>query len=248
MIAVISPAKNMKCLCASHFPLQQPSFPEKTKKLASYLKEYSAWQLESALHINPKLAMEAFANFQDFQWEREGTPALLAYHGLQYRNIGTEDFTMEDFLFAEQHLRIVSAFYGLLHPLDRIQPYRLEMGSGIRMDGQTLYQFWGDALRSTLFQSGETVIDLASKEYGKAIWPNAKVSGHMITCEFQVIRHGKRKTLATLAKMARGQMIRQMIKERWEEPHQLQTFQWEGFCYDPMNSNEEVYRFIQNGG
>lgn len=247
MIAVISPAKNMKRDITEIKPTI-PSFPQQTRHLAQHLKQYSAWQLEELMHINPKLAMEAFADFQDFCWDAPGTPALLAYHGLQYRNIGAKDFTVEDFAFANEHLRIISGFYGLLRPSDQIQPYRLEMGGKVRINGMDLYRFWGDTLRRELFASGELVIDLASKEYGKAVWPNAQVPGTCIACSFLVMRSGKLKTLATLAKMARGQMVRQMVKKRWTQPQQLQQFTWEGFCFDEIRSQPHQYVYVQNGG
>ena len=245
MIAILSPAKNMRADCS--FPdgvaVTKPQFPKETNLLWERLRQLSPWELESAFKINPQLAMKAACDFQDFDREKDGVPALFAYAGLAYTNLGVADFTAEDVVFANDHLRILSGFYGLLRPCDGIRPYRLEMGCKLQFDGLSLYQLWGDKLYRSLFQSGAPVINLASKEYSKAVEPYLQGNDRFITCDFLTWRNGKYTTIATAAKMARGQMVRWMVKERLTQPEQLQAFDWDGYHFDPDRSDDSRYVF-----
>lgn len=245
MKVVLSPAKNMRPVSAAGLPLSRPLFEEKTRRLAQELKAYEAWQLESLLEVNPKLAFRAFSDMQDFQWEKEGVPALLAFYGLAYQHLNPEDFTREDLLYAQDHLRILSAFYGLLRPLDGIQPYRLEMGGRLRIDGQSLYRFWGDDPCRALFADGDLVVNLASGEYAKALAAHIRPQDRLLTCRFEVHRRRKRIMLATEAKMARGEMARAIIKQRIGRPETLRDFEWGGYAFEPALSDEERYIYIK---
>lgn len=245
MLAILSPAKNMRtdCLIPAGVPITTPQFPAETIQLWEQLRQMAPWELESAFKINPQIAMHAACDFQDFDWSKQGTPALFAYAGLAFTNLGATDFTVEDVAFANDHLRILSGFYGLLRPCDGIQPYRLEMGCKLKFDGQSLYQFWGDKLYRSLFAAGQPVINLASKEYAKAVEPYLLPSDRFITCEFVTYRNGKYTTIATAAKMARGQMVRWMVRHRLTEPEQLQAFDWDGYTFVPERSSASQYFF-----
>jgi len=222
-----------------------PAYREETQRLAELLKAFSPWQLESLMKISPDLALRAHMDFQNFHWDNPGSPALLSYHGLAYQNLSARDFTLEDFAFAQNHLRILSAFYGLLRPTDALQPYRLELGCRWKVDGKSLYHFWGDKLCRDLFAPGEPVINLASGEYSKAVIPHLRPGDRMITCDFLVNRRGRLTCLATGAKMARGQMARFLIKNRLRDPEQLQAFDWEDYAFVPALSTESKYVFVQ---
>lgn len=247
MRVVLSPAKNMRPVSIEGMALTRPMFEKETRRLARELKGYDAWQLESLLAVNPALALRAFLDFQDFQWEKEGSPALLSFYGLAYQHIHPEDFTPEDLPFAQEHLRILSAFYGLLRPLDGIQPYRLEMAGRLRVDGQNLYRFWGDKPCRALFDGGEPVVNLASGEYAKALLAHLGPQDRPVTCRFEVRRRGKRVMLATEAKMARGEMARAVIKNRLTRPEELWSFEWEGYAFEPALSDERLYVYVKNG-
>ncbi len=127
VIAVISPAKNMR-RAPSPLPPSEPQFLPQARRLLAELRGYSPWRLAHEMRINDGLAQRAFTDFADMDLSQPGTPALLSYHGLQYLNLGPETLSAQELLFLQEHLRIVSGFYGLLRPLDGIWPYRLELG------------------------------------------------------------------------------------------------------------------------
>ena len=244
MIAVLSPAKNMRAASMDGLELTLPQFREQTEQLASQLKGYQPYELESLMKISPGLALRAFQDYQDFRFDQGGSAAALSYHGLAYQNLNAADFSLEDFAFASKHLRILSAVYGLLRPADAIRPYRLELQCRIKIENGSLYQFWGDRIYRALFAEGRTVINLASGEYARVVQPYVKPEDRWITCDFLVRRRGRLVTLATGAKMARGQMARAIIKNRWQEPECLRQFVWEGYEFCEELSSPRRYAFI----
>lgn len=246
MIAILSPAKNMRAISLPYeISLTEPQFPQKTQQILRELKQYQPWQLEEKMKINSQIALSAFFYFQDFSWDSLRYPALLSYYGLAYQNLDAHNFSMVDLQFAQDHLRILSAFYGVLRPLDRIAPYRLEMQCKIKVGGKSLYRFWADDWYRTLFCTGEPVINLASAEYFKAITPFLQERDRFITCEFLVQRHGKWKMLPTFAKMARGQMAKFLIQQRLNEPEELKKFCWDGYEYEKTYSSNSKYIFVK---
>ncbi len=246
MIAILSPAKNMTQVSLEGLSLTTPSYEEQTCRLAAALKELTPWQLESAMKISPQLAWKAAGYYESFRWGEGGSPALLSYWGLAYQHLDGRSFSLEQLELAQDRLRILSALYGLLRPLDAILPYRLEMGTKWKPDGKTsLYAFWGDRLYRDLFALGQPVICLASGEYAKAITPYLKPSDPWVVCDFMVRRRGKLTTLATEAKMARGEMARAIVTRGWRQPEQLWEFDWNGYHFSPELSSESRYRFIQ---
>ena len=245
MIAILSPAKNMAHRSLQGLALSRPVFWEQSQKLLAELKKLEPWELESLLQINPSLAMKAFQDYQDFGTGREGTAALLAYQGLAYQNLEAETFTLEDFQFAGQSLRCLSAFYGILRPADEIWPYRLEFLCKWRPWGENLYRFWKDAVYRELYRREDTVINLASAEYSKTVVPYVKPGHRLIACDFLNYRRGKLITLAALAKMARGRMASYMVRNRIQTPEGLKDFSWNGYVFSPGLSDETNFRFVQ---
>lgn len=255
MITILSPAKNMRVASFKGAPLTEPVFLQKTRRLAAYLKGLNPWELESAMKLNPQLALTAFEYAQNFEKDVRDSventsgfpdwpcPALLAFHGLAYRYLDAASLTGEDLLYSQDHLRIVSALYGLLRPLDGIFPYRLEFQCKIKPEGKSLYAFWGDDLSRAL--SGQTVINLASAEYAKAVSPKRGEGPRVITCEFRVPRRGKLVTLPTEAKMARGRMARFILQNRLDSPEELTAFCWEGWTYCGELSRKDTLLFIR---
>lgn len=245
MIAILSPAKNMLPTVRDSLRLSRPAFPEQTGQLAEMLRGYASWELESLLKINPELALKAYLDFQEFSLNKPGTAALLTYHGLAFRHLDAPSFSPAELAFAEEHVRILSALYGLLRPLDGILPYRLEMQAKVRTGGKNLYQFWGDRLYHALYHENQPVINLASLEYSKAISPYLKPSDVWITCQFLVCRAGKWKALATESKMARGEMVRWIVQNRIEDPKRLQDFTFLGYRFAPLRSQDCLYVFTK---
>jgi hypothetical protein len=248
MILILSPAKNM--IDAADVPdwnirpLSRPAFLQEASFLSKELKQFSPWQLETILGVNPSLALKAFGQYQRFHAENGNVPALLSYQGLQYQHLSSIDFSPLDWDAAQDRLRVISALYGVLRPLDAVLPYRLEMLCRHSFAGKRLYRFWGDRIWKNLSQmhSDEPIINLASQEYAKTVIPYA--AGKMITCDFLISKHGRFVCIATIAKMARGQMARMVVKKRLNHPEELQAFQWGGFAFQPRLSSECHYTFI----
>lgn len=247
MIAFLSPAKNIRACEQPHFAATRPAQTPKSSVLLEVMREYSPWQLESLLKINPEIAMRAFADYQALSLSAQGSPALLAYQGLAYWNMNPLDFTPREWEFAAEHLRIISSFYGLLRPTDGICSYRLELGCKLRVDGKSLYAFWGDSIHRALFAAGRPVINLASAEFAKAVIPWLRPWDNLITCVFMTAKKGKLTTLATDAKMARGQMARFIVKNHVENPEDLKAFGWQGYRFSAHRSDERRYVFIHEG-
>ena len=265
MIAFLSPAKNMleaAVLSEGHAyadavseamaripsdALTQPVFSDEAYLLAKELKKLSPWQIESTMQVNPELALKAFGQLQRFDPKSGELPAILSYHGLQYQHLAAWEFSKEDFLTAQKKLRVVSGLYGLLRPLDLVMAYRLEMQCKHPFYGKKLYQFWSGKLCEQLFSEDDVLINLASKEYSKAILPYAN-NRRIITCDFFIEkpmpRGGKAlKSIPTAAKMARGAMARWIVRQHLEIPEQLMDFSWQRFRYLPALSTDSTYVF-----
>lgn len=247
MLAIMSPARNTRPASLVGMEPDCPLFPDQTKQLVDVLRGYGPWELERLLDVNPEKALEILVRYQQFDPATPGTPALLAYYGAAFRNLNVEDFYPEDFSFAREHLRILSALYGLLRPADGIRPYRLGMQCDFKINGQDLYTFWGDRIYKELFQNGEPVINLASMEYVQLITPYLTPGNILITCRFLLQKPGggTRATVSTV-RAARGQMVRYLIKNRITEPEGLKDFDWAGYRFTGSLSDNFNYIFIQD--
>lgn len=245
MIAVLSPAKNLHIHAAPHLALTRPLHMDRTMQLVRALAAYAPHELESVLCVGFPIALRAYDAYQRFDEDAAGGAAALAFEGLAYKYLDARAWSAADLQFAQDHLRILSALYGALRPLDGIQPYRLELMGKWRMEGQTLYQFWGDTMYRDVFASGQVVINLCSREYEKALRPFLQSGDRMVTCDFLVNKWGKMKMLPTAAKMARGSMARYLVQNRLEAPEQLKAFDELGFAFVPALSSADHYTFLQ---
>ncbi len=243
MIGIISPAMNMRMGKTPDICLSRPVMMEKAERIYEELKKLQPWEIQSLMKTNEKIALQAFLDFQD--WKKEGgTAAVFAYDGLVFKNVDAGHMTPEELEYLNRHVRILSGLYGVLRPLDEIRPYRLEMASPIKIDGQNLYRFWGDSLAGEIFTPGEPVINLASEEYAKAVRKYADPFDRWIDIEFLTMRNGKLKTIVAWAKMARGQMIRFIAQRRPEDPEELKAFEFHGYEYEEALSAENKFVFI----
>lgn len=242
MIAILSPAKNMRTAPERAVQPTRQRRAAETLELYHLLRDIPAYELEGVMNISPTLALKAAADFA--AWSPEGgAPAILSYDGLAYKHLDPDTLTDDDLLYAQDHLRHLSAFYGALRPLDAVRPYRLEMAR--RPRGTNLYKYWGAKLHDDLFDGSDTVINLASNEYSKAVSPYVQPGETFVTCEFLTYRSGKLRCLATAAKMARGAMVRYIIQNRVDEPAGLMAFTGLDFAFEPALSREDVYTFVQ---
>ena len=243
MITIISPAKNMKIREREGLILSRCRFPEKTETVIRTLKKCTPWELESYMKINEKLAGQAFVDIQAFDMEKKGTAALLTYDGLVFKHTEALEWSEQELDYAQEHLRILSACYGSLRPLDGILPYRLEMQCRIPVDGKSLYAFWGEDIYEDVYKENQVVLNLASEEYAKCVRKYARYE-RFIDVEFLNMHKGKLKTLATLAKMARGHMVQYVMKNQIDVPEKIKDFDWNGYEYEPSLSDEKKYVFV----
>lgn len=249
MLAIISPAKNMRNIKINNIKTKTNNknkfFTKETEEIIGVLKKLTPWEIESIMKVNQKIALQSYAYFQDFDFDTHGVYGLLAYDGLVFKNIKAEDFTEEDFMFANEHIRILDAFYGIVNPLDDVLPYRLEMQYPIKINDKSLYKFWEDKLYKKLYEEDNVIVNLASEEYAKTIRPFLSEDDIFIDIEFKIYKDGKLKTMATWAKMARGQMIKYIVENKINNPKDLKEFTFNGYKFDKCLSNDKKYVFVK---
>ena len=220
-------------------------FNEETKEIIKELRNLTPWDIQSIMKVNEKIAFQSYAYFQDFNFDEEGVCGLLAYDGLVFKNIKAEEFTSEDFDFAHNHVRILDAFYGIVNPLDGVLPYRLEMQYKININDKNLYKFWDNKLYKKLYSEDNVIVNLASEEYAKAVRTFLDKDDIFIDIDFKIHRDGKLKTMATWAKMARGQMIKYIVENRINNPEDLKDFTFNGYKFDTTLSTDKKYVFVK---
>jgi len=255
MKLVISPAKTLDFESAPVTKTHSnPSFLANSQQLIDQLKELSQADVASLMKLSDKLAALNVARIGS--WETPFTPenakqAILAFKGDVYTGLDAEHFSEDDFSFAQDHLRILSGLYGLLKPLDLIQPYRLEMGTKFANSrGKNLYEFWDMLLTDTLNKefSNEkepVLINLASNEYFKAIKVKS-LQAEIITPVFKDWKNGQYKMISFYAKKARGLMAAYIIKNRLKDPEQLKCFDSEGYYFSQEQSTGNEWFFLRD--
>lgn len=251
MKVIIAPAKtqNFK-LSRTDLPAAAPVFEKEAEELVDLLKGYSAEELESVLKINPALAAKTYQQYQNFNSpDNPRKQAVLTYNGLVFGALDAENLPLQVLRYAQDHLRILSGLYGILHPFDMIQPYRLDVGDKLETkSGDSLYQFWEDRVTDRLLHDGvgKALVNLASDEYVRMIDLNRLPVGvPVITPVFKELRDGKYKVIVTATKQARGRMARYILENRLTEPEDLKEFHEEGYTFFPDLSSESEWVFVR---
>ena len=250
MLFLLSPAKSLNYEPSNRsLATTERLLADETRILSKTTKNFSRAKLREMMGISADLADLNFERFQAFK--SEGAPeaekhAVLAFNGDVYIGLDANSLEDEDLEWAQDHLRILSGFYGVLRPLDAMQPYRLEMGVKVHTRrGEDLYDFWSNKISKTLNEDlGEdgVVINLASKEYFKAVDKKA-LKARVITCDFKDIKEGKARTLAFFAKRARGLMARFAVENRIDTPEGLKAFNIDGYTFDATLSKGDTWVF-----
>ncbi|UTW63219.1 peroxide stress protein YaaA [bacterium SCSIO 12741] len=255
MITVISPAKSLDFESpAPNVGFTEPALIDQSERVMQSLRKKSVNKLMQMQDISRNLAELNYGRNQ--VWSMDNTEAnsrqaVSAFQGDVYQGLCAWDFSEEEYQFAQDHLRILSGLYGILRPLDRIQPYRLEMGTGLRTTrGKNLYEFWKMRITdevNALLQEQEVpvLINLASDEYFKSIKPK-KVNGTIIQPVFMDKKNGKFKIISFFAKKARGLMSRYLIQNRIDEPEYLKGFDFEGYGYNAELSQDHKWVFTRD--
>jgi cytoplasmic iron level regulating protein YaaA (DUF328/UPF0246 family) len=254
LLIVLSPAKRLDF---SEPPVAvEPTLPrlaEDTASLAKTARRQTKADLRRLMGISDDLARLNRERFQAFDPEAtDGTPAAFAFAGDVYQGLDARSLNADAIKFAQDRVRILSGLYGVLRPLDRIQPYRLEMGTRLKTRrGASLYDFWGDRLSKQLNADAEghadpTLVNLASQEYFGAVDAKA-LKIPVVTCHFREAKDGESRIISFFAKKARGTMARFAIEQRIDRAEDLKAFDRDGYAFDKAASTETDWIFIRSG-
>jgi len=254
VIALLSPAKSLDYTSPALISKStQPRFKKDTSALVDQLRSLSASQLGKLMSISEKLSElnhERYQNFEPDFTKHNSRQALLAFTGDVYQGLTLSEWNEEDFTLAQKSIRILSGLYGILRPLDLMQPYRLEMGTKLTtLRGKTLYDFWGtqitEQLNKDLKTSGtDSIINLASNEYFSSV-KSAKLKGKLITPVFKDEKNGKYKIISFYAKKARGMMADYIVRYKTSKPQDLKKFKTSGYRFSAADSTDETYTFLR---
>jgi len=256
MLFVLSPAKALDFETpATGTPHTQPLFTQQSAELIALLRAYSPQQISELMHLSDTLAGLNVARYE--AWSPQFTAqnskqAALAFNGDVYGGLDAATLAPEALAWAQDHLCILSGLYGVLRPLDWMQPYRLEMGTRLpNPQGATLYKYWGAQIANYLNQrlqadATPVVVNLASQEYFKAVDRKA-LKARVVECVFEEHKNGQYKIISFMAKRARGLMARYATQQRLSLPQQLQGFNLEGYAYAPQVSEPDRLVFHRQG-
>ena len=237
MKIILSPAKKMVTDTDSIAPVGMPNFLDKTTEILSWMKGLEKDKLKAIWKCNDKIARQNFERLENMDLYHMLTPAILSYEGIAFQYMAPAVFEYGQFEYIQKHLRILSAFYGSLKPLDGVRPYRLEMQAKVTIGNtRNLYDYWGNLL-------SQIIINLASKEYSKCIEKYLSPKDTYITITFCELSGEKLVTKGTYAKMARGEMVRFMAERGIENPADIQKFNRLGYRFREDLSSEKEYIF-----
>jgi cytoplasmic iron level regulating protein YaaA (DUF328/UPF0246 family) len=248
MLFLLSPAKSLDYdTPAGDVPHTQPLFAKRSAELIEILRGYSPQQISELMDLSDQLAGLNVARYQAWSPKftaKNSKQAVLAFNGDVYEGLDARTLKAEDLDWAQAHVCILSGLYGVLRPLDWMQPYRLEMGTQLaNAKGNNLYKFWGTQIADYLnerLQADKTpvVVNLASQEYFKAV-DTKTLKARVIDCVFEDWKGGKYKIISFLAKRARGLMARYAVTRHVTTPKQLEKFNLEGYAFDAAASEPD---------
>ena len=245
MKLIISPAKRMVEELDFLPPEDLPRFLDRAETLRDRLAGLSLEELRALLGCNEQIAQLNHARYARMDLRHRLTPAVFAYQGLQYQYMAPKLFTYGQYGWLREHLRILSGLYGILRPFDGVVPYRLEMGAKYRPWGLNgLYAFWGDSLARALAEEDGVVVDLASREYSRAVLPHLPRGVRVLSCRFGQWDGEKLREAGSRCKMARGEMVRWLAEQGADRPEALRDFDRLDYRYRPELSREGELVFV----
>lgn len=247
MQIIISPAKKMNHDSDTLQAMGSPVFLEKTERILNWMKEQTPEQLKQLWQCNDKIAAQNVERIREMDLRRNLTPAILSYEGIQYQYMAPAVFEEEMLSYIQSRLRILSGFYGVLKPMDGVTPYRLEMQARANIDGYSdLYAFWSGSLYEEVMDEDRVILNLASREYSKAIEKYLQSQDTFITCVFGELQGGKVVQKGTYAKMARGEMVRFMAERHIDNPREVKEFNRLDYRFHEELSSEFEFVFIRD--
>lgn len=247
MRIIISPAKKMKMDTDSLPWRDLPVFLSQTEQLSKILQGMSYEELKKLWKCNDAIASVNAERLANMDLHTRLTPALLAYEGIQYQYMAPSVFTNREFDYVQEHLRILSGFYGVLKPFDGVTPYRLEMQAKLKTrEAKDLYTYWNRSLSEHLYTDTDCIINLASKEYSICISKYLPEHIRFITCVFGEEKDGKIIEKGTMCKMARGEMVRFMAENQVRDPEQIKAFDRLNYRFDAARSDDKNFVFLMD--
>ena len=247
MRCIIAPAKKMREDTDSFAVQGTPVFLEQTRYLMEVLQGMTHAERKALWKCNESIAALNSERLSRMDLSRNLTPAVIAYEGLQYQYMAPQVMDTASLDYIQEHLRIVSGFYGLLRPFDGVTPYRLEMQAKLKTEqAGDLYTFWGGRIADALSAGTDLIINLASKEYSRAVEPWLPTGVRFVTCVFGELNGNKVVEKGARCKMARGQMVRWMAEHLVETVEELPAFSDLGYRFDPQRSDDRTLTFLRN--
>ena len=245
MKVILSPAKKLNEKSCDVKALSNISFSDDSKILVDELKDFSSDQLISLMSVSSNIANLNKERFNTWEYPFDDTnskPAVFMFDGAVYSELDVQTLSKNDLDYLQENLRIISGLYGLLKPLDKIMPYRLEMGTKLQINGyKNLYEFWGEKITNHLIadcSEDDVIVNLASNEYSKAI--NLKSFKNVVTPVFKDFKNGKSKVISFFAKKARGSFARFVIQEKPKKIDELLNFNGLGYQFTEITSSNEI--------
>lgn len=246
MRVIISPAKQMRTDLESMAPLGLPVYLEEASELLALLRSMTLEELQKLWCCNEAIATQNFERLQKMNLKAAATSAIEAYDGIQYKYMAPGVFENGEFSYVQEHLRILSGFYGVVKPLDAVTPYRLEMQAKLKVGkSKNLYDYWRNKLYREVVDDSRIIINLASKEYSKCIEKYLQPEDTYITCIFGELANGKVVQKGVYAKMARGEMVRYMAERGIEDVEEIKEFNYLNYSYSEEHSKENEFVFLR---
>lgn len=246
MRIIISPAKKMNVDTDSLPCRGLPRFLDRAEILLERLRELDYEELKALWKCNDKLARLNADRVADMDLYRQLTPAILSYEGIQYRYMAPGVLSDTELDYLQEHLRILSGFYGVLRPFDGVTPYRLEMQAKLEVCGaKNLYSYWNRLIADSIFRETDLVVNLASAEYGVCVSHYCPPEARMIACIFGEKAGGRILEKGTLCKMARGEMVRFLAEADSDNPEAMKGFDRLGYRFAPEESGVDTWVFLR---
>ena len=254
MLTVLSPAKTFRSGgVPAGLPTTAPALTEEAEILLAHCRRLNLARIREVMRVSDPLARQAFRRFRKMNLAEPppgAMPAGLAYGGDVFRALDAASLSGEDLVWAQDRFRILSGLYGVLRPLDLIQPYRLEMRTRLETArGRNLYEFWGDLIAETLAESAGqggsgVLVNLSSVEFNRTLKPATR-RVRFVTARFEELRNGKPTAVGLFVKQARGLMARFIIEHRVETPEELRDFHADGYRFQPGRSDPDFLVFLR---
>ncbi|HJC03863.1 MAG TPA: peroxide stress protein YaaA [Candidatus Ligilactobacillus avistercoris] len=244
---IISPAKKMVRDTDDFQDVTRPLYLDDARIIRDYLRAMSYDELAVMWHASDRITKASYHALQTMNLEHNLTPAIMAFQGLAYQYMAPDLFTDHGLAYLQDHITILSGFYGALRPFDGVAPYRLELKAKIHVNGsRNLPDFWGAKLHDAAFRNGKVVLNVASAMFARAVRRYLQPDEQLIDCVFGKLIDGRVVQRGTLAKMARGEMVRYLAENNVAHPEDAQQFQTRGYRYRPEFSSPTRYVFIQD--